>query len=143
MEKLKVFLDSSVLIHLLSGQSELLKLFSDEVLSKVTYITSPIAFQELLFAIDGTDKELNLGRLEENVCLVPVEPEKLDSTIKKELRRFRNLAVHGNDVLLIGTAEASNSDYFLTYDKKLMKAVENTSIKAESPEEFIESLKAA
>jgi predicted nucleic acid-binding protein len=135
MNKVKAFLDTSVLVRLLSGYRELLRLFSDEVLSKVTYVTSPIVFQELILAASRTDKEIDLESIMPYVDIV--NPNIFDKAFQKELQTFRNRAVHSNDVLIMSTAREVNSDYLLTYDKMLIKESENKNYRAMSPEEFL------
>jgi predicted nucleic acid-binding protein len=141
MAKIKVFLDTNVLIKLLSGQKELLQLFSEEVVSKVSYVTSPIAFQELLLLAERATEKMNWGVLQQHVELLPIDFEKVDSVLRDELRRFRNLAVHSNDVLIVGTAEGAKCDYLLTYDKDLVRAVDEKILVALTPEEFLASLR--
>lgn len=140
MDKIKVFLDTNVLIKLLSGQKQLFQLFSDEVLSKVTYVTSPIAFQELLLFAEGATEKVNWGALQEHVELLPIDSDKVDSVLRDEVRRFRNLALHSNDVLIVGTAVGAKCDYLLTYDKDLVRAVDDRILVAVTPEEFLASL---
>lgn len=141
MDKIKVFLDTNVLIKLLSRQKELLQLFSEEVLSKVTYVTSPIAFQELLLFAERATEKMDWGVLQQHVELLPIDSEKVDSILRDRLRRFRNLAVHSNDVLIVGTAESAKCDYLLTYDKDLVRAVDEKILVAVTPEKFLASLR--
>lgn len=135
MNKVKAFLDTSVLVRLLSGHRELLRLFSDEVLRKVTYVTSPIVFQELILAASRTDKEIDLESITPYVDIV--NPNIFNKAFQKELQTFRNRAVHSNDVLIMSTAREVNSDYLLTYDQMLIKESANKNYKAMFPEEFL------
>lgn len=135
--KIKVFLDTSVVVRLLAGEANLLRLFSEELLSEVTYVTNPIVFQELLIAAERTNGDFDLSDLDQHIELIPVDPGVLDSRFARELRRLRNLAVHSNDVLMIGTAEAAQCEYFLTYDSQLAKAGESGQLKILAPEAFL------
>jgi predicted nucleic acid-binding protein len=141
MNKIKVFLDTNVLIKMLSGRKELLQLLSKEVLSKVTYVTSPIAFQELLLFAERATEKMDWGVLQEHVKLLPIDSEKVDSVLKDRLRMFRNLAIHSNDILLVGTAESARCDYLLTYDQDLIRVVDKRILVAVTPETFLTSLR--
>ena len=139
MDKLKVFLDTSVLVRLLLGERRLLALFSQETLSRVTYVANPIVFQELLLFEERAAQKIDWGDLQHKIDVVPVNLAEVDTEILGELRRFRNLAVHSNDVLMIGSARGAGCDYFLTYDKALMKALDDKPVPM-TPEEFLQSL---
>jgi len=139
MDKLKVFLDTSVLVRLLLGERRLLTLFSQETLSRVTYVANPIVFQELLLFEERAAQKIDWDDLQHKIDVVPVNLAEVDTEILGELRRFRNLAVHSNDVLMIGSARGAGCDYFLTYDKALMKALDDKPVPM-TPEEFLQSL---
>ena len=139
MDKLKVFLDTSVLVRLLLGERRLLALFSQETLSRVTYVANPIVFQELLLFEERAAQKIDWDDLQHKIDVVPVNLAEVDTEILGELRRFRNLAVHSNDVLMIGSARGAGCDYFLTYDKALMKALDDKPVPM-TPEEFLQSL---
>lgn len=140
MSKKRVFLDTNVFVELLSGRGELLKLFSDDVLNKVAYVTSPVVFQELFFAAGRTGKEVSLEGIERHIEIIPVDITKLSSAFKQEVRKFRNLAVHSNDVLIISTADEAKCDYLLTYDKAIIQASEKRTYKAITPEDLLRIL---
>jgi predicted nucleic acid-binding protein len=140
MIKLKAFLDTSVLMRLLSGHEELLKLFSDKVLSKVTYVTSPVVFQELILVAARLDKSLNFEDIEKYVEIIGFDFTKSTSDFKKEIQKLRNMVVHSNDALIISIANEAKCDYLLTYDMLLTRASENRNYKAVTPEEFIRIL---
>jgi len=139
MDKFKAFLDTSVLARLLSGEQQLLPLFSQETLSLVTYVVNPIVYQELLLLGERTTQQIDWDELRQKIDVVPVSLAAVDTRILRELKRLRNLAVHSNDVLQIGSARAAGCDYFLTYDKALMAAFEGKPV-AITPEEFLQSL---
>ncbi|WP_339384960.1 PIN domain-containing protein [Iningainema tapete] len=133
--KLKVFLDTSVFVRLLSGHKELLKLFSEKILSQVTYVTSPIVFQELILAASRTNKQVDLDSIIPYVDIV--NPNIFDKSFQKELQNFRNRVAHSNDVLIMSTVREVNSDYLLTYDQILIKESADKKYKAMPPEEFL------
>jgi len=139
MNKLRVFLDTSVLVRLLSGEKQLLELFSRETLSRVGYVSNPIVFQELLLSGERAAHKIDWDDLQREIDVVPVNLAELDSEILRGLHRFRNLAVHSNDVLIVGTARGAGCDYFLTYDKALMQAFDDKPVPM-TPEEFLQSL---
>ena len=139
MDKLKVFLDTSVLVRLLSGEKQLLALFSQETLGRVSYVVNPIVFQELLLFGERTAQKINWDDLQHKIDVVPINLAEIDPKILRELQRFRNLAVHSNDVLIIGSAREAGCDYFLTYDKALMNVLDDKPVPM-TPEEFLQSL---
>lgn len=139
MDKLKVFLDTSVLVRLLSGEKQLLELFSQEILNRVSYVANPIVFQELLLFGERAAHKIDWDDLQHKIDIVPVNLAELDSEILGGLHRFRNLAMHSNDVLIIGTARGAGCDYLLTYDKALMQALDDKPVPM-TPEEFLQSL---
>jgi predicted nucleic acid-binding protein len=139
MNKLKVFLDTSVLVRLLSGEKQLLAMFSQETLSQVSYVANPIVFQELLLFGERAAQKIDWDDLQHKIDVVPINLAEVDAEILRGLQNFRNLAVHSNDVLMIGSARGTGCDYFLTYDKALMKALGDKPVPM-TPEEFLQSL---
>lgn len=135
MSKVKAFLDTSVIVRLLSGHKELSRLFSEKVLSKVSYLTSPIVFQELILAASHTNKQVDLDSITQYIDIV--NPNIFNEGFKKELQNFRNRAVHSNDVLIMSTVREVNSDYLLTYDQMLIKESADKKYIAMPPEEFL------
>jgi predicted nucleic acid-binding protein len=117
----------------------LLALFSQETLSRVSYVANPIVFQELLLFGERAAHKIDWDDLQHKIDVVPINLAEVDTEILRELRRFRNLAVHSNDALLIGSARGAGCDYFLTYDKALMKALDDKPVPM-TPEEFLQSL---
>jgi predicted nucleic acid-binding protein len=145
MDKLRAFLDTNVIIRLLlEPERELSRLFTEEMLRKVAYVTSPIVLQELLLATERFSEKIDLGEFDRYIELVAIGPPGIQLRLDKNLRELRNLAVHSNDALLILAAQDTNCDYFLTYDLALIRAivVSNLELRAMPPEQFIEILEA-
>jgi len=134
-----VFLDTNILMHCLTGDSQILLLFEDLLKRKFQYITNAIVVQELLHTIEFTQAKRksisgDLSKLLTKVKVVDfgdVEikyPSKLSADNKP-------LQLHVNDLLNINSA-IKKCDYFITFDKALnaLGTVERTKIV--SPSKF-------
>lgn len=69
----KVYIDTSVFIRLFKGGHRLWKLFSNEVLERFTYVTSPVVYQELLLAVERSHDRIDLKTVEDYVSLLPLD----------------------------------------------------------------------
>lgn len=137
MKKLRVFLDSSVLIAYFRKEEGFKRLFSQEVTNKVTYVINPVVFQELLLLGSRTEEELNFEEISKHVEILEIDVERSTKYLR-EARQLRNKAVHTNDLLIMGTA--ATCDYLLTYDKALIALGSYESVKVISPRRFFELL---
>jgi predicted nucleic acid-binding protein len=140
MEKLKVFLDTSVVISYLQGNKELENLFSQSILREVRYMVSSVVYQEIIFATDRMEMiyrrhtRTELAKFDSFVEVIPDDASKMRLDPKK-LRDLRNLMIHSNDILILQTA-LLNCDYLLTLDKELLEIRKMASLRIVSPAEF-------
>ena len=138
MEKLRVFLDTNVIVLYLLGKRNLVDLFSQKVLEKVHYIVNPIVYQETILAMGPIWRrrfaEIDLNKIAEYVEVVQIDSSKMDSYLEK-MRKFRNLLVHADDILILQTA-ILQCDYLLTLDYGLLEIGQIDSLKIISPNEY-------
>lgn len=137
--KLKVFLDSNVVLKYLRGKEDVEFLFSSETLSKVTYSVNPIVIQEILLAQPEYPKR-NLDEFKNHLEIKELNKE-ISDEIFSRVRQIRNKIVHTNDLLILGSA--ADCDYILTSDKDILDLstvhkVEG--VKAITPQEFEEKI---
>jgi len=135
--KTKVYLDTSVFIRLFKGTRSLWELFSEQVLERFTYVTSPVVYQELLLAVERSHEQINLEVVEEYVQLLPLDYLDSSDELRNQIRQLRNRVFHSNDVLIIGSVLNSGCRYLLTYDNALIKAAEGLDFTAVTPEKFM------
>lgn len=144
MEKLKVFLDTNVIVSYFQGSRDVVDLFSMKVLEKVQYIINPIIYQEIILVMERIQKrdlkKIDLTKIDNFVKVVQIDSSKIDVYLKK-MREFRNLLVHTNDILILQTA-ILECDYLLTLDNDLLEIGEIDSLKIVSPREFFNMLEA-
>lgn len=142
MEKLRVFVDTNVIVSYLLGEGNLVDLFSEEVLEKVQYFINPIVYQETILAIGPIWRwrlaEIELNRIADYVEVVQIDSSKMDSYLEK-VQKFRNLLVHTNDILILQTA-ISQCDYLLTLDHDLLEISQIDSLRIISPSEYFSVL---
>jgi len=140
LDKLRVFLDTNVIISYLQGNAEVKDLFLDEILEKVHYVVSPVVYQELIFASNQMEKrdalrtQADFAKVDRYVEVVSLETSKI-KVDSKNLRGLRNRLVHANDILILQTA-VSSCDYLLTLDKKLLEIEKMDSMRIVSPTEY-------
>jgi predicted nucleic acid-binding protein len=142
--KIKGFLDSNVVIAYLQGKEETKTLFSDRVLAKAQYLISPIVYQEVLLFSNLMEKRdlIRTGAtldLIENLAKVVTIAEMKTKTDPKILRQLRNRMVHTNDIVILQAA-LNNCDYFLTFDRDLLRVKELVTLKIVTPVEFLRLL---
>lgn len=144
MEKLKVFLDTNVIVSYFQGRRDVVDLFSMKVLEKVQYIINPIIYQEIILVMERIQKrdlkKIDLTKIDNFVRVVQIDSSKIDVYLNK-MREFRNLLVHTNDILILQTA-ILECDYLLTLDNDLLEIGEIDSLKIVSPREFFNMLEA-
>jgi len=134
MEKMKVFLDSSVIISYFRDERDVAKLFSKRVLEKVQFVINPIVYQEIILVMNRIDYKIDLEELGDFVKVVQIDKTKKDAYLEK-MRELRNLMVHTNDILVLQSA-MSESDYLLTLDNQLLEIGEIDSLRILSPSAF-------
>lgn len=133
MKKIRVFLDTSIIISYLRNEKSLRNLFSRRVLERVQYIINPIISQEILLVAESIREKSLLAQIYKYIKIIP-----LDVDFDK-LMRFRNLMVHSNDILIIETA-TTESDYLLTLDRTLLKLNQLRPLEIISPKQFFKLL---
>ncbi len=138
MEKIRVFLDTNILILYFRGKPELKKLFSKEVLKRVQFVINPIVFQEIILVSDSLKEKLDFKKINNNIELIPLNKSDLDYD---KIRNFRNMAVHANDILILQTS-LSNCDYLLTEDKQLLSINDIKPLSIISIKDFFKLLEA-
>ena len=133
-ERLKVFLDTNVILEALRGTRGARALFKSESEEVASYVVSPVVVQELIFAAGDAESKTVLDELIQHVKVfsseVPVSPE-----FVADILRARNQLVHANDVLILG--EARGCDFFLTYDQQLLSLGDAIGVVARTPEAFL------
>lgn len=138
MEKLRVFLDTSVIVSYFLGDRDLVDLFSEKVLEKVHYIVNPIVYQETILVMRSKSTrrltKFDLNKMADYVEVVQIDRPKMESYLEK-MRKFRNLLVHTNDILILQTA-ILQCDYLLTLDHGLLEISQIDSLKIISPNEY-------
>lgn len=107
-----VFLDTNVVTSYLGG--DLPWLMDKAMTSHFTYAINPIVLQELILSLrQNTSDTGALENFLQKTDMLPLS-EKLADDIGGRARTLRNLAVHANDILILGSA--SDCDYLLTTD---------------------------
>jgi predicted nucleic acid-binding protein len=140
-QKIRAFLDTSVLLAYIRGKAELQALFSNEVRERAAFAINAIVLQELLLARDDTAGDLDLTTVVPYLEVVGAGVDLSSPETQAELVALRNQFIHTNDVLIL--AGARSCDVLLTYDRALLKAAGPTTVRSETPEEFLEELGAA
>ncbi len=139
MKKIRVFLDTSVLLsYLQHGTPE--ALLAPITLENVTYVVNPVVLQELLLTSERIKSTVDWQLFVKDFEVDAIDGSIFDNAEVKRLLTVRNRAVHSGDFLVMASAAISNCDYLLTYDKKILQAVEDTKYQALTPEDFIELL---
>ncbi len=133
-EKIRVFLDSSILVQYFKGDRKLKGLFSSEILNKVQFAINPIVFQEILLINRRLDEKIDFNKIEEHLKILPIG-EITDENEIKNIKMIRNYLAHSNDILIIKSS-LEECDYLLSTDKELLNIGSIGSLKIICPEEF-------
>lgn len=142
MHRLRVFLDTNVLIRYLSeGEPE--SLFSNSTLDRVTYVINPIVLQELLPGISQHEKHTRWETLVERLEVASIDASLLDNDAVRRLYKVRNQAVHSNNFLIMASAIVSECDYLLSYDRAILVANVETRYSVMTPDAFTKVLEAS
>lgn len=131
--KIKVFLDSNVLIEILRGKIEFRKLLSKEFTGKLKYAVNPIVVQEIMLASQKLEG-INADSLTDIVEIIPLE-----IISEKELKEVRNFFVHSNNLLILESAE-KECEYLVTLDMDFLKLKNEGKLKILTPENFIKEM---
>lgn len=134
--KIRVFLDTNVLLEYFAGKAELQHLFSEEVRERAAFAINGIVAQELLLS-RVTDSDLAVM---DHVEIVDLDFGPSSPEWQPMLRDERNRSLHVNDILILATARTF--DVLLTYDRELLQAGKAV-LRSETPEEFLVELGAA
>ncbi len=134
--KIRVFLDTNVLLEYFQGKAELQHLFSEEVRARVAFAINSIVVQELLLSYRGEE----LIAVEPYLEILPLDVDPSSPELQAMLRDVQNRSLHVNDILILATARSY--DVLLTNDRDLLKAG-NAVLRSETPEEFLVELGAA
>lgn len=136
MKKIRVFLDTNILLLYFKGELKLQKLFSEDILAKVQFAINPIVYQELILVSDRFRDKLDFKQINDNIKLIPLDKMDLDY---EKIRSLRNQMVHANDILILQTS-VSKCDYLLTEDRQLLEIKEIKPLKIISIKDFFELL---
>jgi len=134
--KIRVFLDTNVLLEYFQGKAELRHLFSEEVRERAAFAINSIVVQELLLSYRGEE----LIAVEPYLEILPLDVDPSSPELQAMLRDVQNRSLHVNDILILATARSY--DVLLTNDRDLLKAG-NAVLRSETPEEFLVELGAA
>ena len=134
-----VFLDTSVILAFLQGDSSAAELFSAEAQGRIRFAVNPIVLQELLLTADLAGQP-EFERIREHLQILPVDFSKAEALIPT-IRDLRNRIVHSNDVLILSSAD--ECDFLVTKDLLLKRVASTGKPKVLTPEEFATHLQAA
>ncbi len=134
-----VFLDSSVILAYLQGDSPAAELFSAEAQGRIRFAVNPIVLQELLLTADlGQHPEFE--EIREHLRVLPIDFLKAEALLPT-IRKLRNRIVHSNDLLILSSAD--ECDFLVTKDLIFMGMAKNQKPRIFTPEEFATHLRAA
>lgn len=134
-----VFLDTSVILAFLQGDSSAGELFSAEAQGRIRFAVNSIVLQELLLTADLAGQS-DFERIREHLRILPVDFSKAEALIPR-IRDLRNRIVHSNGVLILSSAD--ECDFLVTKDSLLKKVASTEKPKILTPEEFAIHLRAA
>lgn len=137
-QKIRVFVDTNVLLEYIRGKAELQPLFSAAVRERAAFTINAIVLQELLLARDKAEGGLDLTRVVPYLEVVSAGIDLYSPELVEELQRLRDRVVHANDILILAGARAC--DVLLTYDRDLLDAGSSAAVRSETPEEFLDEL---
>lgn len=137
-QKIRAFLDTDVLLEYMRGKAELQRLFSEEVRELAAFAINGVVLQELLLARDDASGAIDLTAVAPYLEVVGAGVDLNSPELRAELRQVRNRVVHTNDVMIL--AGARSCDVLLTYDKHLLSAGQQSAVRSETPEDFLDEL---
>jgi len=136
--KIRVFVDTNVLLEYIRGKAELRTLFSEKVRARAAFAINAIVLQELLLAGDRTEGGVDLTRVVPYLEVVDAGVDLYSPEVVAEFQQRRQGLVHANDVLIL--AGARSCDVLLTYDRDLLAAGSEAAVRSETPEHFLDEL---
>lgn len=136
-KRLRVFLDTSVLLAALRGVPGASALFRPEPEEAASYVVSPVVTQELLLSSENPEIKAHVDELIRHVEVLGAEAPVIPDLLT-DIRKVRNQSVHTNDLLILG--DARNCDRLLTYDKSLIILGPAVGVAASTPEAFLAEL---
>ncbi len=134
-----VFLDTSVILAYLEGDSSVAELFSAEANGRICFAVNPIVLQELLLSADLAGRP-EFDRIREHLRILPVDLSKAEALIPT-LRSLGNGVANSNDLLIVSSAE--ECDFLVTTDAFLKRLVTAEKPRIVTPEELTTHLRAA
>lgn len=134
-KRLKVFLDTNVLLAALRGDESVNALFGPEPESAASYIIDSVVLQEVLLAAQGAGDDL--GEIIKHVHVLDTEAP-LSPEVAAEIRVVRNRFVHANELIILGAARSC--DILVTYDQDLLSIGDEVGVTTKTPEGFLAEL---
>lgn len=136
-KRLRVFLDTNVLLSAIRGDEWSRRLFTREVASYATYVINPVVLQELLLASAASENGADLEQITKDFELVSADVL-ANPDVLAYVRQLRNRAVHTNDLLILGSARGC--DVLVTQDKELLTLGDAAEVATATPEQFLTGL---
>jgi predicted nucleic acid-binding protein len=135
--RLKVFLDTSVLVEALRGGRNANALFTSAPEQAATYVVNPVVVQELLLVSAAAETKMDLNELIQHLHVLDTEAL-LSPEMLVNIREMRNRLAHTNDLLILGAAH--DCDFLLTYDQDLLALGDAAGVATRTPEDFLAEL---
>lgn len=138
--KMRVFLDTSVLLQYLRGKRELEKLFTPGIEEKVEFVVNGIVMAEV--AVSGAIRKApkKWDFLMEHVTVDPTTVLK-DPAVIDQSERVRKGEAQVKDLMVLDAVY--DCDVLLTYDEKRRELGDLVEVQHETPEEFLQDLQLA
>jgi len=132
--KIRVFLDTNILLKYFEGNNEITSLFSNKVIKKYRFVIDTVVLQETTFFCkrEGIPPE-KLNIFSNRVRIISSKVSLRDLEEKNYYRNIRNMIVHDNlrfhpnDLLSIVNAIENNIEFFCTYDQGILSISERLS----------------
>jgi predicted nucleic acid-binding protein len=135
--RLKIFLDTSVLVEVLRGSRGASALFTPGPEQAASYVVNPVVVQELLLVSASAGTKMDLNELIQHLHVLDTETL-LSPEVLASIRKMRNRLAHTNDLLILGAAR--DCDLLLTYDQDLLSLGEAAGVATKTPEDFLAEL---
>jgi predicted nucleic acid-binding protein len=136
-ERLKVFVDTNVLVEALRGRRSVAALFTPKSEAAAAYVVNSVVVQELLLLSAATETKVRLDELLQHLDVLAIEAP-LNPEVLANIRAMRNRVAHTNDLLILGAAR--DCDLLLTYDQDLLSLGDATGVATSTPEDFLAEL---
>jgi predicted nucleic acid-binding protein len=133
-----VFLDASVIVGYLQGESSAAQLFAAEANGRIRIAVNPIVLQELLLTEDIARRP-EFERIRKHLRVLPLDFAKAEALVPR-IRALRTRLAHSNDVLILSSADECD---FLVTSRPLKDLVAAQKPEILTPEEFATRLRAA